>query len=113
VLLLVWSAFVALAAGFGYLLFGGPLVPGLLLMGGVLAVSLWWGPGSRRLRVPTRRLVLAATSNVWAGWLGVALVGTAALLCLLALRDGGVVWDPYAGPPWRAGTLLGDLLRWF
>jgi hypothetical protein len=24
-----------------------------------------------------------------------------------------VVWDPYAGAPWREGTLLGSLVRWF
>jgi hypothetical protein len=113
VLLVLWAAFVALVAGFAYLLFRGPLVPGLLLMGAVLALSLWWGPGSRRLRVPTRRIVLATTRNAWIGWVGVALVGAAALLCALALVNGGVVWDPYEGSPWRAGTLLGDLLRWF
>ena len=33
-----------------------------------LAVSLWWGPGSRRLRVPTRRLVIATPSRAWLGW---------------------------------------------
>src|SRR4051812_33083792 len=46
VMLLLWAAFVALAVGTAYLLFGAPLVPGLLVMGGSLAVSLWWGPGS-------------------------------------------------------------------
>ena len=48
-MLLLWSALVAFVVGFAYLLFRGPLVPGLLVMGAVFALSLWWGPGSRRL----------------------------------------------------------------
>jgi predicted Ser/Thr protein kinase len=112
VMLLAWSAFVALVVGTAYLLFGAPLVPGLLLMGAVLAVSLWWGPGSRRLRVPTRRLVLAGTRAAWVGWLAVTLVAVAALLCAYALATNGVSWEPQPGAPWRPGTLLGDVVRW-
>lgn len=112
-MLLLWSASVAFVVGFAYLLFRGPLVPGLVLMGGVLALSVWWGPGSRRLRVPTRRLLFGLTRNRWAGWLGIAAVAASCALCAYALVAGGVVWDPATGPPWRAGTLLGDVLRWF
>lgn len=111
-MLLLWATFVAFVVGFAYLLFRGPLVPGLLLMGGVFAVSLWWGPGSRRLRSPTRRLVLLTTRNTWSGWLGVALVTAAAAVCAYALVTGGVAWDPEPGAPWRRGTLLGDVLHW-
>jgi predicted Ser/Thr protein kinase len=112
VALLAWAALVAFVVGLAYLLFGGPLTPGLLVMGGVLSLCLWWGPGSRRLRTPTRRLVLATTRNVWVGWLAVALLATAAVLCAYALTTGGVVWEPKPGPPWRNGTVLGDVLRW-
>jgi predicted Ser/Thr protein kinase len=111
-MLLAWAAFVALVVGLAYLVFGAPLVPGLLLMGAVLAVSLWWGPGSRRLRVPTRRLVLAGTRVAWLGWLTVGLVAVAALLCAYALATTGVSWEPQPGAPWRPGTLLDELLRW-
>ena len=111
-MLLLWSAFVAFVVGFAYLLFRAPLVPGLLLMGAVFALSLWWGPGSQRLRLPTRRVMLAATRNTWVGWLGVVLVVAAAVLCGYALVTGGVEWDPRPGPPWRAETLLGRLLHW-
>ena len=48
--LLVWAALVGFVAGFAYLLFRAPLVPGLLLMGAVVALAVWWGPGSRRVR---------------------------------------------------------------
>jgi serine/threonine protein kinase len=110
--LLLWSAFVAFAVGAAYVLFRGPLLPGLVVMGGVLAVSLWWGPGSRRLRVPTRRLLLAATRRPWTGWLAVAVVCTAAALCAYALLSRGVLWEPATGAPWRSGTALGRLLAW-
>jgi hypothetical protein len=110
--LLLWSATVAFVAGFGYLLFGGPLKPGLVLMGAVLALSLWWGPASRRVRTPTRRLVRALTGNRWVGWLAVTLVACTAAVGAYALLTGTVSWEPSTGPPWRSGTVLGDVLRW-
>ena len=112
IMLLLWSALVAFVVGFAYLTFRGPLVPGLLVMGAVFAVSLWWGPGSRRLRLPTRRAVLTATRRAWTGWFAVALVVAAAALCGWSLASGGVVWDPQPGPPWRSGTMLGSLAHW-
>jgi hypothetical protein len=111
-LLLTWSDFVAFVVGLTYLLFRGSLEPGLVLMGGVLAVCLWWGPGARRVRVPTRRLLLGGTAGPWAGWIGVAVLTVAAGLCGYALLTGHVAWYPDAGPPWRPGTTLGNLLRW-
>jgi serine/threonine protein kinase len=110
--LMLWAAFVAFVVGFAYLVFRGPLVPGLLLMGAVFAVSLWWGPASRRLRVPTRRLVLRGTQKSWVGWLAVALAGAAAVVCGYLLASQGVSWDPEPGAPWRSGTALGTLVRW-
>jgi hypothetical protein len=110
--LLLWSAFVAFVVGAAYLLFRGPLLPGLVVMGAVLAVSLWWGPGSRRLRVPTRRLLVVATRRPWVGWVSVAAVAAAAALCAYWLLGTGVRWDPAGGAPWRPGTLLGRLLTW-
>ena len=111
-MLMVWSALVAFVVGFAYQLFRGPLVPGLLAMGAVLTLSLWWGPGARRVRVPTRRLVLGLTRRRWLGWLTVAVAIGAAVLLAYGLLTDGVVWDPAAGSPWRAGTTLGSLLRW-
>ena len=111
--LLVWAALVGFVAGCAYLLFRAPLVPGLLLMGAVVALAVWWGPGSRRVRGPTRGLVRGATGTAWVGWLAVAAVVAVAVLLGLGLRTDGVLWNPAAGSPWRAGTLLGDVLRWF
>jgi hypothetical protein len=110
--LLLWSAASAFVVGFAYLLFGAPLLPGLVAMGGVLASCLWWGPGSRRVRAPTRRLVRGVTRSPWLGWLTVAVVAAAALVCGYTLVHDGVLWQPGEGPPWRSGTMLGDVLRW-
>jgi hypothetical protein len=111
-MLLLWAALVAFVVGVAYLLFRLPMLPGLVLMGASLAFSLWWGPGSRRVRVPSRRLVVALTSRSWSGWVAVLAVATGvALLGWFVLHD-GVQWSPAPGPPWRSGTLLGALVRW-
>ncbi len=110
--LVVLAALVAFATGFAYLIFGGPAAPGMLLMGTVLSLSLWWGPHARRLREPTRRLVLALTRRTWTGWVAVGLAVLAAATGLALLVTGGVVWDPWPGAPWRPGTLLGRLAGW-
>lgn len=110
--LMLWAAALATLVGLALLLFGPPVQSGLLVMGAVLAFSLWWGPASRRLRVPTRRLLLTATRRTSVGWVGVGLVGIAVAGCAYALATSGVAWDPMPGPPWRQGTLLGDLARW-
>jgi hypothetical protein len=111
-LLALCSAFLAFLAGLAYLLFGAPLEPGLVLMGAVLGVAVWWGPGSRRLRTPARRLAVAVTRRVWPGWLAVALGVVAALLCAYAASTSGVDWAPAAHAPWDSGTPLGAALRW-
>ena len=109
-MLLLWSVALAFVVGLAYLLFNFPMIPGLVTMGVVLAFSLWWGPGSRRLRVPTRRLIVRATSRPWGGWLSIAVVVCAELLCIVGLLTSGVSWDPQPGPPWREGTILGDVI---
>jgi len=112
VMLVVWSAALAFLVGAGLLLFRFPAEPGLLLMGAVLAFSMWWGPGGRRVRVPTRSLVLGATRWGWLGWTSTAVVGASAAVSAYLLFTAGVTWDPMPGPPWREGTILGDLARW-
>lgn len=106
--LLAWSVCTALVTGVAYYLFGLPLLPGLLLMGVTLAVNLWWGPASRRLRQPTRRTVLRATSG-GSGWVAVAGLVAGVVVCAYLLSSNGVKWDPLPGPPWRSGTMLGSV----
>jgi serine/threonine protein kinase len=112
-MLLLWSAALAFLVGLAYLLFGLPMIPGLLTMGAVLAVSLWWGPGSRRLRVPTRKLVVRATRWAWLGWVAVGVLVLVVALLSYGLSSSGVSWDPQPGPPWRPGTMLGDIVGFF
>ncbi len=110
--LMLWSVALAVLVGLGLLVFRAPETSGLLLMGSVLAFSLWWGPASRRLRGPTRSLVLAATRRPAVGWVSALVVGVAAAGCAYFLVSTGTSWAPMPGPPWRQGTLLGDLARW-
>ena len=113
VMLLLWSTALAFLVGLAYLLFSLPVIPGLLAMGAVLSFSLWWGPGSKRLRVPTRRLVVRATRMPWLGWVSVGIFAIAVALLGYGLATSGVNWDPQPGAPWRPGTLLGDLYGFF
>ena len=112
-MLLLWSAALAFVVGLAYLLFGLPMIPGLLTMGAVLAFSLWWGPGSKRLRLPTRRLVVRATRWPWLGWVAVGVCAVALFFLVFGLLSSGVSWDPQPGPPWRPGTLLGGIVGFF
>ncbi|HYO39800.1 MAG TPA: protein kinase [Nocardioidaceae bacterium] len=110
--LLAWSAFTASVVGFAQLLFRGPSLGGMVLTGGVVALSLWWGPASRRVRGPLRRLAHRSTRHAGTGWVGPAGLACLAGLFGWSLLTGGVVWEPSAGPPWAPGTPLGALLRW-
>jgi serine/threonine protein kinase len=109
-LLLGWALGVAALVGLVYLLLAGPLVPGMLATGAVFVLSLWSGPGSRRLRAPTGRALRSAARAPWAGWATCAVLGVVALLLAQGLGD--VAWDPSPGAPWRDGTSLGTLLGW-
>jgi len=107
--LLVWSLLWLLIVGLGSLLLGPPMTPDLLLMGAVLALSLWWGPASRRLRRSTRRALAGSTRAPWAAGTLITCLVVALVFCALALSASGTVWAPMPGPPWREGTVLGDV----
>ncbi len=112
VMLLIWGLFLAGLAGLSAALFGLPLQAALVVIGAVFAAGLWTGPGSKRLRLPTRRLVTSLTRDVWIGWtfVGAMVIVLGALLWSLA--GGDPSWRPQPGPPWRDGTLLGTLTSW-
>jgi hypothetical protein len=111
-MLLAWAALLTLLAGLSYGLFGLPVRPGLVLLGAVLAAGLWTGPGSKRLRLPARRLVVSLTHDMWVGWTFVAAVGIVVAVLGWAFATGDPTWAPQPGPPWREGTLLGGLVGW-
>ena len=91
------------------LLLRPPVMAAMLATGGVLGLALWWGPGSRRLRRPTRALWSGLTRWAWLGWVALAAIALVDVLLLVLLESHGVDWSPEPGPPWRPGTLLGRL----
>jgi serine/threonine protein kinase len=112
VMLIGWAAMVTFVVGLGAALFTPPLMPALFVLGAVLSFCVWHGPGAKRLRMPTKRLIVAVTRDQWVGWTAVAMVGIVLGGLLWAVAAGEVFWTPVEGPPWRPGTMLGDLLRW-
>lgn len=112
VMLLAWSGLVTFMVGLGVALVGPPLSAGLLLLGGVLALTVWWGPGAKRLRLPAQRVLGAVTRDPWVGWTAVAAVGIVLVALAFAVGTGDVSWSPQPGPPWRGGTLLGRVADW-
>jgi hypothetical protein len=112
VMLLAWAGLVTFMVGLAVALFRPSVSFGLLLLGGVLALTLWWGPGAKRLRLPTQRVLTGATRDPWIGWTVVAGVGIVLVALLFAFAAGDVSWAPQPGPPWRDGTMLGRLLLW-
>jgi predicted Ser/Thr protein kinase len=78
-----------------------------LFAGGVLgAVTLWWGPGSRRLRRPVRRAVWHVTRSDRSGAAWTGLVFGAVVVLLVALGSSGVQWFPDDGPPIDPSVLV-------
>ena len=112
VMLLAWAAMVTFMLGLGVALFRPPMSLGLLLLGCVLAFALWWGPGAKRLRLPTQRVLGRVTRDPWVGWTVVAGVAIVLAALVFASLSYDVSWAPQPGPPWRDGTLLGRLLLW-
>ncbi|MBS44982.1 MAG: hypothetical protein CMH83_17810 [Nocardioides sp.] len=99
VLLLLWSAGLALSVGLlGYAV-AAPLEPVLLVAGTVLAMSTWVGPGGARVRSPLMRLMRPAArdTGTWLLWalvlLGLAVGGALAASAL------GVAWFPADAEP--------------
>ena len=84
----------------GYLL-GQPAETAMLMAGVVFSPSLWWGPGSGRVREMTRGFVVRTARSEFGGWFVVAmsLLGAAVLLGLLF--NGGPNWAPALTAPWR------------
>ena len=78
---------------------GEPTARSVLLGGVAFTLVLWWGPGSRRARYRTQRLVwrLASPDPAGVGWL--LLVWLVAVILAIARFRLGVVWAPDTGPP--------------
>ena len=106
--LLVTGALVTAGVA-GVLALNGSSAPQALAAGGaVLALSLWWGPGSGRVREAVGRGATATAryASVW--WLVVLALGVVGGVGLWVGSQDGVTWDPASGAPWDS---LRDLAR--
>ncbi|WP_181407650.1 serine/threonine-protein kinase [Nocardioides sambongensis] len=101
--LTVWSAGLALAAGLLCYAFALDLPTSLLVSGTTLGVALWSGPGSDRFRRPVGRALYPATGRPVA-WLVLcaALVVTGSLLAMVAVGQ-GTWWAPADSGPFGLG----------
>jgi hypothetical protein len=112
VMLMAWAGFITFMVGLAVALLAPSVSTALLVLGGVLALTVWWGPGAKRLRLPVRRAVASASHDPWVGWTVVAAVGIFLAAVVYAYLTGEPTWSPASGAPWGEGTALGSLLRW-
>jgi serine/threonine protein kinase len=95
------SVLVALAIfSLGYL-FARPVAPSLAVAGLGFATTLWWGPGSGRVREMTRGLVRRTAASEFGGWFVVVMSALGAAVLLGLLFSGGPNWAPQVSAPWR------------
>ena len=101
VALVAVASLVSLAVfSLGYL-FNQPLAPTLTMAGLAFAASLWWGPGSGRVREMTRAFVTRTAGTEFGGWfvLVMSVLGSVVLLGLLSSQ--GPNWAPGVHAPWH------------
>ena len=111
-LVLLLAAFtLAFVCGLVLVLVRPPETTGLLGLGIVLALAIWWGPGGARVRRPARRAAAALTRPEQSGWAALGVLALAVVLCAWFLSANGVTWDPASGAPWRLGTHVGNVLH--
>ena len=94
VMLVLWSAGLAVAAALICYAVAAGLAVTLFVSGVVLALSLWWGPGGSRLRGPLARVVhpVSRTLSSWA--VAMAVVAVLAVLIGVKVSADGVSWLP-------------------
>jgi hypothetical protein len=104
-MLLLWSAGLAVAAALLCYAVAAGLAVTLFLSGVVLALSVWWGPGGSRVRGPLGRVVRPVSRGL-ASW-AVAMAVVAALAVLLGVRvsAAGISWMPAGDRPFASFQL--------
>lgn len=104
-LLVLWSLGLGLAAALLCFAAGAAIPTSLAVIGAVLGASMWWGPGSRRLRGPVHRLAhpISARPLVWF----FAVIATAAVAAGLgaAASAQGPNWAPASDRPFADVSL--------
>ncbi len=99
IMLVLWSAGLAAAAGLICFAVTAPLTWSLLAGGVVLALSLWWGPGGSRVRGPVGRLVDPASRTPGTWLVTVALLGVLAVGGVVWVLANDTDWAPASGVP--------------
>ncbi len=104
-LLVTWSLGLGLAAALLCFAAGISMTPSLGAIGVVLAVSMWWGPGSSRLRGPVQRLShpVAARGVPW--FLATLVLLAAATGLAATVTSNGTAWAPAADRPFAGVSL--------
>ena len=92
--LVLWSAGVALAAALLCFAVGTSMPTGLGIVGVVLGAATWWGPGSRRLRSPVQRVTYPLSSRPLVWFFAAVLGGAAASGLGAAVTAQGPSWAP-------------------
>jgi predicted Ser/Thr protein kinase len=106
-----WAVAAAVAFGVVESLFHPPLPVGLLLLGIVFTVALWWGPGSRPVKEMTGAAVTRFARGEFAGLFVIGLCVVAVAVLLAALFGSGPNWSPASSAPWSHGVLA-DVARY-
>ena len=109
-MLVLWSAGLAAAGGLLCYAVTAPLELSLFISGVLLAASLWWGPGSDRLRSPLNRLVapLARRPGPWL----VTVLGLLAFAASVSfwVASHGVSWTPARRAPSGSSRVVRPLV---
>lgn len=105
VLLGLWSAGLAVAAALVCYAVAAGVPVSVFASGIVFVVSLWLGPGGRRVRSPLARVVnpLSVTGRSWAAAMLVVLAVAAG--CGFRVDVAGVGWTPDDQAPWTDVTM--------
>ncbi|MEP6815372.1 MAG: serine/threonine-protein kinase [Marmoricola sp.] len=106
-----WAAAAAIAFGVVESLFNPPLPVGMLLLGIVFALALWWGPGSAQVKVMVDAGVTRSARSDYAGLFVIGLCAVASMVLLAALFGSGPNWSPAVSAPWSHG-ILADVARY-
>ena len=106
---MLWSLGLAMAAALLCFAAASRCTTSLGVIGVVLALAMWWGPGSSRLRRPVQRLghPVAARGVPWFLATLVLLAGAAGLAA--AATSNGTQWAPAADRPFADVRLPGWL----
>jgi len=106
-LLLLYALSIAGSVALVAVAVGVRSVTALAVLGVLLTVLVWTGPGSSRVRSPLRALTrtLARDPRVWVGVLFLLVLATTGGLAFAI--DGGTDWSPATDAPWNGDGWLG------